>query len=157
LLTLLGFRSINLTGVTINDHYITNEPIHSVDIISSDSNLLLSVDCTTAIPDEKSVKQMYDAARYISGKIDQSVVPIIVSSQNCSARKESAKEKGVSVIDSQDVDIFFKLLKKDYKRSTKDLFYKVISTDRQIDCEDTWNGPNWSCLPSPISCKQNAK
>ncbi|MDQ6864409.1 MAG: hypothetical protein M3044_11360 [Thermoproteota archaeon] len=127
LLTLLGFRSIHLAGVNKHDHYITNEPIHSVDVISSDSEVLLSIDCMTSIPDDKAVTQIYNAAKYISEKIDHSVVPIIISSENCSASKQSAKEKGVWIIDSQDNDHLFGLLVKGHTCSAKDLFYGTMS------------------------------
>jgi hypothetical protein len=51
-------------------------------------------------------------------------------------RKESAKEKGVSIIDSQDIDLFFKLIKKGHKHSAMDRFYKVKSTETILDACD---------------------
>jgi hypothetical protein len=122
-LSLLGWRSIYFGGFDEKDQK------YSADTIAEYSkNILLVIDSTISFPKDHQIGNIYNTARYVEEKTMKTVIPIILSSEDCTTFKESAWNRGVVIVDKADIFNICSLLLKGNTEQASNLFSSIIKT-----------------------------
>jgi hypothetical protein len=126
-LTLLGWRSIYFGRFDETDQKIIENQTYSADTIAVYSkNILLVIDSTISFPKDHQIGNIYNTARYVEEKTMKTVIPIILSSEDCTIVKESAGNRGVVIVDKADIFNICSLLLKGNTEQASNLFSSII-------------------------------
>jgi hypothetical protein len=75
---------------------------YSADLLAHQERFLhrvFVIDCTTGVPDAQKLDHIKNTAEQIIAMVGQEVIPVIVSTQDCSIVKSDASSRGVLLLD----------------------------------------------------------
>lgn len=122
LLAIVGFQVVVLGMADKKGESIKNaQPNRSCDILAgSDGNIeaLLTIDCTSNVPDEVKIKKISNTATSIGQEmktklpmnVNVPAIPVLISFVDCSVLKSKAAEYQVRLIDRSDLDNLYDLV-----------------------------------------------